>query len=84
VWSLDSSSPRINTLPDEASIDDAGLLTISGSIKTGTYSFIVRVSNAAGSDERVVYLTVMSQFIPIQPGTSVPPVTSHRTGIAPH
>jgi PKD repeat protein len=80
VWSLDSSSPRINTLPDEASIDDAGLLTISGSIKTGTYSFIVRVSNAAGSDERVVYLTVMSQFIPIQPGTSVPPVTPIEPG----
>ena len=80
VWSLDSSSPRINTLPDEASIDDAGLLTVSGSIKTGTYSFIVRASNSAGSDERVIYLTVMSQFMLIQPGISVPPVNPAVAG----
>ena len=56
AWSLKSSSSIFNTLPAEASIDNNGLLTIGGNIKVGNYTFVVQVSNSAGSDEKVVSL----------------------------
>lgn len=81
AWSLKSSSTRMDTVPPEASIDKNGLLTVNKSIRTGTYNFIVEVSNAAGSDERVVYLTVMSRIGPIQPSISMPPVNPTAAGM---
>jgi hypothetical protein len=64
-WSLKSGSSRLNILPAEISIDNNGLLTIAKGIKAGKYSFIVRVANESGSDERVVNLNVMTRFSPI-------------------
>jgi len=52
TWSLEPVTVigAIATVPAEASIDSKGKLTINGSIAVGTYSFIVKVTNAAGFD----------------------------------
>ena len=57
---------RNGTGTDEASIDDNGLLTIDKGIVAGNYTFIVRVENEAGSDERQVFLSVLK--LQINPG----------------
>jgi len=79
-WSLTSGYSRFSTLPSEISIDNNGLLTISKGIKSGKYSFIVKVTNDAGSDEKAVNITVMTRFSPI--GLNIPKLLSTVSGAA--
>ena len=64
-WSL-KQIPKMAPVPDEVSIDDKGLLTIDKGISAGNYTFIVRVENEAGSDERQVFLSVLK--LQVNPG----------------
>ncbi len=66
IWSLEPVSERM-TVPVEASIDEAGVLLVTGSIQPGTYSFVVRVGNAAGSDTEEIFLEVAPLLFPIMP-----------------
>lgn len=59
TWTLEPVSQRMG-VPPEASIDNTGLLTVSKFINAGNYRFIVRVTNAYGSDSQEIVLTVTS------------------------
>ena len=58
TWSLEPY--KETAVPSEITIDNNGLLTVKRSIAKGTHRFIVKVSNAFGSDSKTVFLEVSS------------------------
>ncbi|OQA73265.1 MAG: hypothetical protein BWY35_00654 [Firmicutes bacterium ADurb.Bin248] len=65
-WSLEPVN-AYTPVPAGASVDGAGNLSVAAGIPTGSYSFVVRVSNAFGFDTQEVSLEVISLSMPVVP-----------------
>lgn len=66
TWSLEPADAR-TTIPGQASIDNAGLLTVAGGIPVGSYRFTVKAANQFGFDTQIISLKVISINIPAIP-----------------
>ena len=79
IWSLEPVSERM-TVPEQAGIDQNGLLTVSKFIPPDNYTFVVKVANEAGYDRREIVLEVKDSTI--QPGPRIPGI-SGATPVSP-
>ncbi|HNX13775.1 MAG TPA: Ig domain-containing protein [Oscillospiraceae bacterium] len=87
VWSLEAVNARI-PVPAEVTIGaSTGILHVKGGtadgIKTGSYEFIVKASNAAGSDQRTCTLEVTTPLLSRKTGFSSSGYTDTASAVVP-